>query len=374
MTDEKCDNEIIETGCEKKPLKLSMPNIDESKDDFIARCMSETANEYPDEKQRAAVCYSYWDKSEMQDKVQFESDLKEINPTAEWQKIKIFPKGKIFIQKYNDYYNFDDKFFNEIIANFNNINVPKPRMDKSHKYEENYAEFRNPSNEPDGLYMEIRLNTAGVNLVKNGIYNAISPAFGGYTDVKGNKYKNVLYSVSLTNFPALGTSIPDLKEQITLEDKKQEVKKMDEVLKELNLVAGAKELEAVEKIKQLKTELDDSKSKVVELSEKLLAIETEALKKEAELSIDAAIEQAKIHPATKDFWVNEFVSDKSKVLEYLSKVPEKKSEMKTANGTITQTGFELSAEDKRLMKLAELDEKKSSDVEIYLETKQNRGK
>ena len=38
------------------------PRSGESKEDFIARFMKETKNEYPDEKQRLAVAYSYWEK------------------------------------------------------------------------------------------------------------------------------------------------------------------------------------------------------------------------------------------------------------------------------------------------------------------------
>ena len=39
-----------------------MPRKGESKSDFISRFMSETKSEYPDEKQRLAVAYSYWRK------------------------------------------------------------------------------------------------------------------------------------------------------------------------------------------------------------------------------------------------------------------------------------------------------------------------
>lgn len=39
------------------------PRKNESKDDFISRFMEETKKEYPDEKQRVAVAYSYWDRA-----------------------------------------------------------------------------------------------------------------------------------------------------------------------------------------------------------------------------------------------------------------------------------------------------------------------
>ena len=43
------------------------PRKGESKEDFISRFMSETKSEYPDEKQRLAVAYSYWNKRKTRD-------------------------------------------------------------------------------------------------------------------------------------------------------------------------------------------------------------------------------------------------------------------------------------------------------------------
>ena len=43
------------------------PREGESKEDFISRFMSETKEEYPDEKQRLAVAYSYWNKKHTKD-------------------------------------------------------------------------------------------------------------------------------------------------------------------------------------------------------------------------------------------------------------------------------------------------------------------
>lgn len=49
------------------------PNKGESKKDFISRFMSATKDEYPDEKQRIAVAYSYWDRKDKK-----EEDMKVI--------------------------------------------------------------------------------------------------------------------------------------------------------------------------------------------------------------------------------------------------------------------------------------------------------
>jgi len=43
-------------------MPLPSPNPEEQQDDFVARCMGHDAmnQEYPDQTQRAAVCYSQW--------------------------------------------------------------------------------------------------------------------------------------------------------------------------------------------------------------------------------------------------------------------------------------------------------------------------
>ena len=48
-------------------LKDIKPKKDESKEDFILRFMSETKEEYPDEKQRFAVANSYWERQNVKD-------------------------------------------------------------------------------------------------------------------------------------------------------------------------------------------------------------------------------------------------------------------------------------------------------------------
>lgn len=45
-------------------MPIPKPNKNEKKDEFISRCMADLAEEYPDEKQRAAICYQSWDDKE----------------------------------------------------------------------------------------------------------------------------------------------------------------------------------------------------------------------------------------------------------------------------------------------------------------------
>src|SRR5262245_44347605 len=41
-------------------MPIPTPHAGESQDDFVSRCSSALADEYPDEKQRAAICYGAW--------------------------------------------------------------------------------------------------------------------------------------------------------------------------------------------------------------------------------------------------------------------------------------------------------------------------
>ena len=44
-------------------MPIPKPKKDESKDDFISRCMSDDVmlDEYPDQEIRSGVCYTQWD-------------------------------------------------------------------------------------------------------------------------------------------------------------------------------------------------------------------------------------------------------------------------------------------------------------------------
>lgn len=53
-------------------MPIPKPHKDETKDEFVSRCMSELNSEYPDEEKRVGICYSSWDNakfSESMDKV-----------------------------------------------------------------------------------------------------------------------------------------------------------------------------------------------------------------------------------------------------------------------------------------------------------------
>ena len=44
----------------KEQFKIPVPKGGETEDDFISGCMGTLKDEFPDEKQRLAVCYKSW--------------------------------------------------------------------------------------------------------------------------------------------------------------------------------------------------------------------------------------------------------------------------------------------------------------------------
>jgi hypothetical protein len=54
------------------PIK---PESNETEQDFISRCMSDEKDAFPEQDQRLAVCYSYWDKEGMSSEMEKFKDL-----------------------------------------------------------------------------------------------------------------------------------------------------------------------------------------------------------------------------------------------------------------------------------------------------------
>lgn len=60
------DSELFDRVRQAKEAALAEvePTPGESKDDFIGRCMSDLADEFPDNKQRYAACNSMWERAQ----------------------------------------------------------------------------------------------------------------------------------------------------------------------------------------------------------------------------------------------------------------------------------------------------------------------
>lgn len=98
------------------PLKDVEPKKGESKEDFIARFMEATKEEYPDPKQRVAVAYSYWEKSSVKDALIAGSQYIDINNNV-WE-ITNVSSGKITLTINNIANNIiDANVLNSLIDN-----------------------------------------------------------------------------------------------------------------------------------------------------------------------------------------------------------------------------------------------------------------
>jgi hypothetical protein len=130
--------------------------------------------------------------------------------------IQVFPKKKIFVEKYNEWINLDDNLFNEMIDNFQNPKLFKAFGDCKHEREEKYFNIIKLHKNPKGLFADIKLTPRGFEAIKNEDFSYISPDWGDRMDTDKALHKNVLTAITLTNVPAMEGDIPTVQDQIKL--------------------------------------------------------------------------------------------------------------------------------------------------------------
>jgi hypothetical protein len=312
-----------------------------------------------------------------------------LDPTKRKQKIKIFPKKEVFIEKYQKKFSFDDKFFQEVHENFYRESLFKPFMDEQHQLGIKFAGITNVYIESDGLYIELELNELGYDAIKNNKYSYISPQWGQRTDTDGKTYKNVLMAVTLTNIPALEGEIPTLQDQIQLEKNLTvKEKKMDkEVLKkafELSTKIDGFKLEGEMDPDMIKTVITDAITLIDGLKEQLsaLVVENEEMKEKVE---EQAGEMSKIKKSVEEKETNDFFEkavelgkievkdvEEFKKLYALDKVAVKKiidskkeNDMKQLSSSFANDN-KLEAIDIAIMKERGLNSNSKEDVDKYL--------
>jgi hypothetical protein len=306
-----------------------------------------------------------------------------VKPTKEPQEIIIFPRGKYYVQRYDKYLNFNNDFFGEIINNFDSKVSFEPFMDKQHELKESYGDIENLTIKDNGLYATLNLNDLGVKAIKSREYRYLSPSFGELTDNEKKLHKNVLFSVSLTNVPALLATMPKLQEQLKLElGKEKENKKEESKMTELNMALGLNseasdqvvlnavldmqtELEGVKKERdELKYRAEKAEKTASELGDELKQIENVQLEKEAKEVIKLAIDKGQYHPKLQELKISQYKNDKESVLAELALLPEKPAEQMTVN---TEEKVDLSQEDRDIMKAQKLDPSKKEDIDKFKE-------
>lgn len=153
--------------------------------------------------------------------------LQQVQPTEDNQTIIALPRGKHYVitSTFKGWVDFNDKLFKNIIDNFNSAALSKPYIDKNHERDASYGIIENPQIIPEGLSIDFKLNKYGLELVREGVYNYISPTITDFQDGTGKIVKDWLATISLVNSPALLGAIAPLKEQLNLSLKLEERKK-----------------------------------------------------------------------------------------------------------------------------------------------------
>lgn len=355
-------------------MPIPSRNPKEEWGDFMARCMSDEVmkKEYPDEKQRFAVCNTKSESVEL-----------DLQVTEDVQEVIVFPYRKVWLDNYGVWKEFNEELADEIIKNFNDQFVIKPIIDKEHEYRESYGDVLELYKKEDGLYAKIKLNPAGVELVKNRVYKGLSPSIGTYTDVNKTEHKNVLLALSLVNYQGLGTLTPELQEQLKLKinfykeaKEMKAIKKIAEAL-ELKLREDVTDEEIdgivakIKELEQLAGENEELKNKIKELETEVARLkeqEEEVKQSEAEQAVQGAVEAGFIPAGMKEIYKKRYLANKDEfILEMKLRAKEApKMEMK-ANRLKPVEEDEVDEKLKTLMLKAKIDINDKQAVKNFVE-------
>lgn len=298
--------------------------------------------------------------------------------------IKVFPRKKVYIEKYKEIIDFNDKMFDDLIESFNCEALAKPYMDEGHKLGIKYADIKRLFKAEDGLYADIKLNDLGVDAIKNNKYSYISPEWGPRSDTNGLKHNRVLRAITLTNIPALEGENPTLQEQIKLQQTiggNMDYSTKLEVLKASvgnyklqegegvplaqfdELMAIATDL--VTKMQEAIAGKEVAEEVAEEMSEKFNALEGEKKKAEKEAYFKEKVSKGQLAAKDQEVWLEHYDNSPDFVKRYLDSRPI--IEDTQLSLTSTEDSVKLSAEDSSIMKSLGLDPKKSEDLKFYLE-------
>jgi hypothetical protein len=308
--------------------------------------------------------------------------------------VTVFPRGKHFINKYQMVLNCDERFFNSVKAWWDSSTFKKPYLDKDHSFQERYGEFTDYRITDKGLELFLVLNDEGKELVKSGKYQYLSPTFDDANDSNGKPFKNVIFSVSLVNYPALlvldkiqnqialsfegeidktkiGGSGMELREIVAGKLKLSLAADDSSILAKLEelINSGATIEDLKGKIEMMKAELESKEMELKkvegekeEAENALSVIKEKAEKEEAVKVVDEAIKCGQFHPSLKELKVSAYLSDKESVMKELALLPKKDGDKKlTVSGNDT---LELSADDKKMLEAVGYDLSKPEDMAL----------
>jgi phage I-like protein len=326
--------------------------------------------------------------------------------------IKVFPKKTVYIEKYDEYINFDDKLFGEMIDSFNCPKLFKPYIDEDHQLGEKYADIIDLYIKPDGLYAKVQLNEKGINAIKNNIYSYISPEWGDRTDTDGDLHKNVLWAITLTNIPALEGENPKLQDQIrnlskklyggnrmdlrnklsNLEGRVSNYKLQDEapvmppeIMEAIQMIKDA--VAKIDELTQINQQQEEQMANIAaekEVAEKLAedyktkfdTIEAQKKEAEKEAFFTDVVSNGQLEAGEVEDWKLQYDKSKDFVVKILTSKPKK--ELGTQKTTTSLSGknedevivngkkIKLTQEDYDIMAAQKFDRYKPQDVERYV--------
>jgi phage I-like protein len=350
-------------------MPMPIPTTGESESDFIKRFMADEImiRDYPDERQRYAICIEQWKNPKQADSLClnpfiFECNLSIASPTEKTQKILVFPTGKFYFSKYDEEIDFNKEFFQQIALAFNSPELSRPFIDKDHSFAESFGDILSYEMKSDGMYFIIKLNSKGIELVKNHEYRYISPTWGKIIDNHRNEYTKLI-AISLTNIPAFEGILPELKNQLKLSKENQNfsiVRSKKEVIMELFILANefglSKDASAesvlmmIKKLKadfelsnktniELTTKLDKAEKQAIELGGKLKEIEVFALSREADEKIKEWLTDGQIVAATQDIVKNRYIRNRDETLKEMALIPKRSFGQQSVGSAVPASEF-----------------------------------
>lgn len=298
-----------------------------------------------------------------------------VNPLPNGVEVQIFPRGKLFIEKYDKWIIFDTVLFSDMIRAFQSDKLFKPFFDNEHKLGEKFGDILELYEKPEGLFARVDFNDMGKQAIMDRKYSYISPEFGTRKDLDGIPHANALWAVTLTNIPAFEGKIKPLQEQVkfsklpdiggrnmTVKETLAKFEGRITALKFANEPTGQPSgdmngmlTELVDtlktwaaKIEELTMGKEQAEAKVEEVEASLSKIQKEKDEKEKDEFFETAVKQGQLEIGELEFCKNLYDVSKDNVKSMILARPVKDSGQISLTKQPTNTN--LSADDYEIMK------------------------
>lgn len=315
--------------------------------------------------------------------------------------IKIFPVKRIYVEKYDQWIDLNDKLFDKLISNSKSPALFQPFGDAEHERGKNHFDIlrlhKNFNREP-GLFADVRFTPRGYEAVKNRDYKYISPDWGDRTDTDKNLHVDTLTAIALTNTPAMEGDVKTIQEQIQLSKSIQGGLKMPKLIKtwtlekKLDFMQGQLQGdaptidpavigEALSLIQEVAMKLEESlganealKEENQELAKvnkevigELAETKSAVLTKECNEFLDKAVEKGQIPSSEtlRERYIKRYLLNKEDVIAEIGEFKESNNFQLTSSRK--GDSIQLSKDDIEIMKNSKLDPNKKEDVQRYLD-------